>query len=73
MVAVFLLMSGCKKQTWDGYVYPNRHDLSKSDFVGTFNSEDECYGYAEDYLARKYFDGHVNEAVYHGDMECVKR
>lgn len=60
-VALSLLV-GCEQQ-WDGFVYPDRGNLTNHIGVGTFNSLEECRSAAVDRLERM-------NALYTGDYEC---
>lgn len=33
---------GCGKDEWDGFVYPDRRDLTNDIYIGTFNSLENC-------------------------------
>ena len=44
-----LLITGCT-QEWQGYVYPNKNDLTKHIELGKFNSLEQCRNAAIDKL-----------------------
>ena len=58
------LLTGCSKQ-YDGYAYPDRNDLSKVHYTGTFDSEFECLDASEAWL--------IDQGISGGDYECAER
>lgn len=56
------LTLGCS-ETWEGYAYPNRNNLTKHVAVGTFKSLDDCRAAAINTLNRV-------SSVSKGDYEC---
>jgi hypothetical protein len=56
------LMLGCSER-WEGYVYPDKSNLSKHRFVGQFESLEECRRTALSELSRL-------SAINRGDYEC---
>lgn len=64
-----LAMSGCSEPAdWQGWVYPNRSDLTDDIPIGAFKSLKECRNSSRAVLTRveKYEDGEKIE----GDYEC---
>jgi hypothetical protein len=55
--------TGCKPDAWQGFVYPNRSDLSRHQSIGPFRSLEECRAASLDRLAQL-------NAIYRGDFEC---
>lgn len=56
-------LTGCFKEEWTGYVYPDRENLARSQTIGTFGSLEECGDMARAELARL-------GATSRGDYEC---
>lgn len=56
-------LSGCFKEEWTGYVYPDREDLTISQMIGPFGSLEDCGNTARAELARL-------GAISQGDYEC---
>lgn len=42
IVIAALAMSGCFKDEWSGFVYPNKNDLTEHINIGTYKSLEEC-------------------------------
>lgn len=59
---MLMLLAGCS-ETWEGYVYLNRNNLSKHVAVGTFKSLDDCRAAAINTLNR-------GSSLSQGDYEC---
>jgi hypothetical protein len=62
LLVALLLTAGCS-DTWEGFVYPSRNDLTRHRTVGTFSSLDECRSAALALLANL-------NALNRGDYEC---
>ena len=60
---VFALLVGGCSNSWEGFVYPNRGDLTTYRSAGTFSSLEECRRAAVALLARLH-------ALDRGDYEC---
>ena len=41
-IVVALAVSGCFKEEWEGFVYPNKNDLTEHINIGTYKSLEEC-------------------------------
>lgn len=61
-LAFFLLLCGCS-DNWEGFVYPNKHDLTKHIGIGTYKSLEECRASALEALQKV-------SSVERGDYEC---
>lgn len=64
-VLVLLSCSGCGSNSWEGFVYPNKNDLTQHRSLGSFPSLEACRAAARRYLA----DLGSRER---GDYECGK-
>lgn len=42
LIFIPVLLSACGSDTWEGFVYPDRTDLSEHRNVGVFESLEEC-------------------------------
>lgn len=62
IVLVFLL-SGCFKEEWEGFVYPNKNNLSNYQTIGVFDSLEQCGNSALDRLQQLH-------AINYGTYEC---
>jgi hypothetical protein len=62
MVIVLGILSGCSKEEWTGFVYPNKNDLTEHRNIGTFSSLEQCRDSA---LSRMSSSNWFN-----GDYEC---
>jgi hypothetical protein len=56
-------LGGCFKEEWEGFVYPNKNDLTKHIGIGIYKSLEEC---------RASTIGTLNQvsSVERGDYEC---
>jgi hypothetical protein len=61
----FSLLVACGSDSWEGFVYPNKNDLTRHRNLGNFNSLDECRAAARGVLAEL-------KALDRGDYECGK-
>ncbi len=61
-LALFLL-SGCSER-WEGFVYPNRENLSNFIVTGRFDTLDDCRASSMDILKKL--------KIRNGDYECGK-
>jgi len=57
-----LFLSGCG-ETWEGFVYPNKHDLTEHVGIGSYKSLEECRASALAALQNV-------SSVERGDYEC---
>jgi hypothetical protein len=64
LTLVLLLCVGCSDK-WEGFVYPNKHDLTKHRNLEHFSSLEECRAAARGVLAEL-------NALERGDYECGK-
>lgn len=64
MPLVFLVL-GCFQERWEGYVYPNKQDLTQHIFVGEYSTLESCRAGA---LAKL----HQLNTLSSGDYECGK-
>jgi hypothetical protein len=62
-VAVVLSVTGCFKEEWEGFVYPNKNNLSEHINIGSYKSLEECRASAINALNRV-------SSVSAGDYEC---
>jgi hypothetical protein len=62
-VVVALLVSGCFKEEWEGFVYPNMNNLSEHISIGIYQSLEECRTSALNTLQRV-------SSISGGDYEC---
>ena len=60
-----LLVAGCSQDKWEGFVYPDRGNLTKHIYVGEFQSLEACRDIA---IAKLEQLG----ALTRGDYECGK-
>ena len=60
----FVVLSGCvEEDSWEGFVYPNRNDLTQHVEIGSFETLEQCRSAA---LNRMSVNGWTNV----GDYEC---
>jgi hypothetical protein len=64
LTLVLLLCGGCSDK-WEGFVYPNKNDLTKPRNLGHFSSLEACRSAARGVLAEL-------NALERGDYECGK-
>jgi hypothetical protein len=62
-IAVTLLLAGCFKEEWEGFVYPNKNNLSEHINIGIYKSLEECRASALNTLQRV-------SSISAGDYEC---
>lgn len=62
MIAPLVLLGGCEEE-WDGHVYPDKSDLTHSEYIGRFQSLEECRDAALSRINRLPRPGR-------GDYEC---
>jgi predicted component of type VI protein secretion system len=60
---VLCVLAGCSKNKWEGFVYPNKNDLTIHKNAGVFNSLEQCRAAALDMLLEL-------GAKETGDYEC---
>lgn len=63
VVVVALVVSGCFKEEWEGFVYPNKNNLSEHINIGSYKSLEECRASALNALNKI-------SSVSEGDYEC---
>lgn len=63
VVAYALAISGCFKEEWEGFVYPNKNDLAEHINIGAYKSLEECRVSAVNALNKI-------SSVSAGDYEC---
>ena len=59
MVSILLFILGCMEETWTGFVYPDKNDLSIYKSIGTFKTLKQCRSASLSSIDR-----------YKGDFEC---
>jgi hypothetical protein len=64
LIASFLILSGCLKEQWEGFVYPNKEDLTNHVSIGVFTSLEEC----RDHSLAKLEE---ISSIHAGDYECA--
>lgn len=62
---LLLMVTSCGSDTWEGFVYPNRNDLTRHRNVGRFASLEDCRAAARALLTEL-------RALERGDYECGK-
>lgn len=62
-VIAALTMSGCFKEEWEGFVYPNKNNLAEHINVGKYRSLEECRASAVSVLNKI-------SSITAGDYEC---
>lgn len=62
-VVVAFAVSGCFKEEWEGFIYPNKNNLSEHINIGTYKSLEECRASAINALNKI-------SSVSAGDYEC---
>lgn len=73
--ALLLLVVGCDALeeyfgSWDGYVYPDRSDLTRHIYIGRFKTLEECRAAAFRTIAAR---SHVSRADYECGLNCKSR
>ena len=63
VVVVALAVLGCLKEEWEGFVYPNKNNLSEHINIGSYGTLEECRASAINALNK------VSSAS-SGDYEC---
>lgn len=63
VIALSLAVSGCFKEEWEGFVYPNKNDLAEHINIGSYKSLEECRASAINALNKV-------SSVSAGDYEC---
>lgn len=63
VVTVAFATSGCLKEEWEGFVYPNKNDLANHISIGAYKSLEECRASALNALLKI-------SSVSAGDYEC---
>ncbi len=58
-----LLLSSCSKDEWEGFVYPDRHNLTVHRNIGIYESLESCRAEARHMLS-------VLSSIEKGDYEC---
>jgi hypothetical protein len=62
LLLIAFVLPACSER-WEGFVYPNKSDLSKHIGIGTYQSLDECRASAVDVLSKV-------SSIQGGDFEC---
>lgn len=70
VVAASLLISACDRAEWQGWVYPNRNDLTDSIQIGTFKSLEQCGTSAKAVIIRFEERRDEDGEPIRGDYEC---
>ena len=71
IVLASVLLSGCDRTPWQGYVYPNKHNLAHWIALGAFESLEQCRAFA---LRRLELEKLKDEnRGLDGDYECGYR
>ena len=60
---IALGLSGCFKEEWEGFVYPNKNDLTIHKNIGVYKSLESCRAAAWDML-------YILNATERGTYEC---
>lgn len=63
IIVCSLILSGCLKDEWEGFVYPNKNNLSEHISIGSYGSLEECRASAINALNKI-------SSVHDGDYEC---
>lgn len=63
VIALSLAISGCFNEEWEGFVYPNKNNLSEHIDIGSYKTLEECRVSAINALNR-------TSSVADGDYEC---
>ena len=63
IVAILAILNSCEKKEWKGWIYPNKHNLTNSKFIGIFNSLEECRESSINSLSKIH-------STSSGDYEC---
>lgn len=61
-----LALCGCS-EAWEGYVYPNKNNLSSHDFIGTFTSLEQCRAAS---IGRLEATNAINRGTYECGLDC---
>ena len=64
-----LMLGGCDRASWQGWVYPDRNDLSDDIPIGAFDTLEQCGAAARTILKRLDVRDEDGEQVV-GDYEC---
>ena len=60
-----LFVTGCSQERWEGYVYPDKNNLTRHTYVGEYNTLESCRAASVSMLQSL-------NAVRTGDYECGK-
>jgi hypothetical protein len=63
VISSALLLSSCFKEEWEGFVYPNKNDLTAHRNIGVYESLESCRAASHDMLSRI-------SSINKGDYEC---
>ena len=63
VIILSLAISGCFKEEWEGFVYPNKNNLSEHINIGSYKTLEECRASAINVLNK-------TSSVAAGDYEC---
>ena len=62
MVLILGVITGCSKEEWSGFVYPNKNNLSDHRNIGTYSSLEQCRDAALSLMSSSNW--------FNGDYEC---
>lgn len=65
-----VLLAGCDRAPWQGWVYPSASDLTDDIPIGRFDSLEQCRGSAKAVLARTEERRDGDGEAIKGDYEC---
>ncbi len=63
IVLMALLLNSCFKEEWEGFVYPNKNDLTNHKNIGIYKTLESCRAASLDILSR-------TSSIEQGDYEC---
>jgi hypothetical protein len=63
LITLVLLLSSCFEEEWEGFVYPNKNDLTVHRNIGVYESLESCRAAALNTLT------HIS-TIEKGDYEC---
>lgn len=63
LMSSVILLASCSKEEWEGFVYPNKNNLTVHRNIGVYHSLESCRAAALDTLSRI-------SSIENGDYEC---